>query len=661
MALSGTAYSNKRGGWQLKMTWTGTQNITANTTAIHWTVALVADATWRINATTAFSGSITVNGAKTTFSKNPSTAGGTTMTLGSGTTTVGHNSDGTKSTTIAFSYYLGIYSGSLGGTVGTLSGSSAVSLNTIPRASTMAWVAADSPHTFGKTQRFTVTAAVARYYHSVELRINGVLTATLVSNSQGGGTKSLVLPLDLMNKFPNSAQATGMSFRLITHTVAGSYGSGSLIGYRDYALSSCNFPDDVVPTITSVTHTETITSPNIATVIGGYVQGYSILALATVAAGAYSSTIKSYTHNLGGVSYTGQNVVTGIMTTAGDIALKTTITDSRGRTASMTQTVTVLAYTPPTISLTLERSDEAGEPLDEGTFADVNLKGTTTPLNDRNGQLIVLEYAVQGTDTWTRVTHSINTYTYDTHVLVPGMDIDRAYIFRVSVQDTFQTVSSRGSIPTAFTTVDYRAGGRGVAFGQVATQDGVWVGKHMPLNIVADPDETGSGHVMTVKANTGLDLLAITIDANGMLALNGRALIDMFYPVGTVYESTAPENPSTFIGGEWERFGNGRVTVGVDENDANFKAPSQEYGSGSQALRAWSGAVSNAANTIGYKTEGAVTGSVYTYYIHGTNAAGEADAQKRTVNHSTRVTQTNAADATTYQPSIAVYRWHRTA
>lgn len=38
-------------------------------------------------------------------------------------------------------------------------------------------------------------------------------------------------------------------------------------------------------------------------------------------------------------------------------------------------------------------------------------------------------------------------------------------------------------------------------------------------------------------------------------------------PVGTVLTTINSANPSTYIGGTWERFANGRTLVGVDEND----------------------------------------------------------------------------------------------
>ncbi len=42
-------------------------------------------------------------------------------------------------------------------------------------------------------------------------------------------------------------------------------------------------------------------------------------------------------------------------------------------------------------------------------------------------------------------------------------------------------------------------------------------------------------------------------------------IINTIYPVGSIYISVSNVSPSTFLGGEWERWGNGRSPLGVDE------------------------------------------------------------------------------------------------
>ena len=41
-------------------------------------------------------------------------------------------------------------------------------------------------------------------------------------------------------------------------------------------------------------------------------------------------------------------------------------------------------------------------------------------------------------------------------------------------------------------------------------------------------------------------------------------------PIGTILTTISGTNPSTYLGGTWERFANGRVLVGVDEADTDF-------------------------------------------------------------------------------------------
>lgn len=52
---------------------------------------------------------------------------------------------------------------------------------------------------------------------------------------------------------------------------------------------------------------------------------------------------------------------------------------------------------------------------------------------------------------------------------------------------------------------------------------------------------------------------------------NKASIVDMIYPVGSIYMSISSANPSTLFGGTWVSWGNGRVPVGVDSSDNDFK------------------------------------------------------------------------------------------
>lgn len=49
-----------------------------------------------------------------------------------------------------------------------------------------------------------------------------------------------------------------------------------------------------------------------------------------------------------------------------------------------------------------------------------------------------------------------------------------------------------------------------------------------------------------------------------------RNILDFVHPVGSIYMTMDSQNPATLFGGIWVRWGEGRVPVGVSENDSDF-------------------------------------------------------------------------------------------
>lgn len=56
----------------------------------------------------------------------------------------------------------------------------------------------------------------------------------------------------------------------------------------------------------------------------------------------------------------------------------------------------------------------------------------------------------------------------------------------------------------------------------------------------------------------------------GSIPETAKAWFLAAHPVGSIYMSTSPASPETLYGGTWERWGRGRVPVGVDETDSDF-------------------------------------------------------------------------------------------
>lgn len=49
-----------------------------------------------------------------------------------------------------------------------------------------------------------------------------------------------------------------------------------------------------------------------------------------------------------------------------------------------------------------------------------------------------------------------------------------------------------------------------------------------------------------------------------------QEILNIIYPVGSIYLSVNSTNPSSLFGGTWVQWGAGKVPVGVDTNDSNF-------------------------------------------------------------------------------------------
>lgn len=61
-------------------------------------------------------------------------------------------------------------------------------------------------------------------------------------------------------------------------------------------------------------------------------------------------------------------------------------------------------------------------------------------------------------------------------------------------------------------------------------------------------------------------------------------VVDILYPVGTIYISINPANPGATMGGTWESFGAGKTLIGVDNTDTDFDAPEKTGGEKTHTL-----------------------------------------------------------------------------
>ena len=457
MATSGTIQEAIRTGYRLQIAWEVTsQSVANNTSTVTAKVQLVSTgSSYTINSSASKSGSLTINGTKYTFNFTAALSGNQTKTIYTKTVTVSHSADGTK--TCAFSATAGINVTLSGTYYGNVTASGNGTFNTIARASTISGVTSSVSVNGTNEVTVNITRAASSFTHTVVFSFGSYSKTTT-----GVGTStSYAIPQSWLNAIPNATSGTA---KVTVTTYSGSTKIGSAVS-KNFTIT---VPSSVVPTISAVTLTEAVSG--IAAQFGAYVQGKSKIACKITAAGTLSSTIKSYKTTIQGANFTAASFTSGFLTKSGTSTVTITVTDSRGRTASTTRSITVTAYaTPKIVSFQGFRCLADGTENYEGTHLNAAVNFSISSVGNKNTAAYTLEYRLKDAATWTALT-SGSVYAMNQNVVSASgfMSVDSSYDIRLSVTDFFGTVRSTIEIPTAFTLLDFNASGKGIAFGKVS-------------------------------------------------------------------------------------------------------------------------------------------------------------------------------------------------
>ena len=449
----------------LILTETGT-NVDKNTSTVSWKLVgyLGSGASsphWYSNSYHSIN--VSINGStvyslpntrQKAISIGTNTSASSPVTIASGTTTVPHNADGSKTCACSFSVVYRYNSAF------TWKGSGNVGLTTIARASQPSCIT--YPNTtqnvgaLGSTITIHMNSNSSNFRHTVRYAW-GNKSGTIATNVQYN--RQWKIPLDFANSIPNATSGWGTIY-------VDTYNGSKLIGTKSVTFTA-PLPSSMVPSISSITCTD---PKGYLSKYGGYVQNKSMLKVVVSAAGSYSSTIKSYKIVANGVTYTANSPTTGVLISSGTNTITVTVTDSRGRTASKTATISVLAYTSPTISyLTAGRCNSEGTADADGAYISASFKTVVTALNNKNSVTATLEYKKNSETTWT----TAGTYTAytQTPTMVFDADIDSSYNVRLTVKDDFSTATLEKAVGTVYTLIDFRSTGKGIAIGKVSEED----------------------------------------------------------------------------------------------------------------------------------------------------------------------------------------------
>lgn len=638
MASSGSfSGSIKDGHYKLRVDWSQSKNVSDNTSTITCKMYLVND--WSLNINSRSSNYTTIAGTKKTYS-SPAISSTGTHSLGSVSQTVTHDSDGSKSITISSVFYL---QATLSGTYyDTISASATVTLDSIPRASSVS----ASNVNMGSATTISISRASSSFTHTLKYSFgstSGTITTKTTSTSV-----SWTPALTLANQIPNALTGT------CTITCE-TYNGSTKIGSKTCTLT-LTVPSSVKPTLTSLTATRV--NGDVPSSWGIYVQTKSKVTLTiNGAAGSYGSTIASYSISGGGFSSTSSSFTTGYLNTSGTVTFTATVTDSRGRvSSSATVSITVQAYSPPSFTSYLsQRCTSGGTVSDEGTYVKGQVSFSYSTCSSKNTVTGSIQYKKSSATSWTSAGVA---FFSGTAVTFGGgaISTETSYDIKYTLTDTFTSVSIQDIVSTASVVMDFKAGGKGVAVGKVSETDNMF-------EVSEDWDVKVYGKLL----KDYIQQFSATV-----------------YPVGSIYMSVNSTNPSTYFGGTWVAWGSGRVPVGINTSDTNFSTVEKTGGAATVTLTT----SQMPSHTHTFTGNSATTDSkgAHTHTINFTKTEWSGSSSSRVVvdskdytslsnskttsngahTHSVTATGSNAKTGggsahTNLQPYIVCYMWKRTA
>lgn len=478
MALKSQVFSTTVNHYTLELTVVeDSTNTTANTSSVSYTLKLKSGgydfAQYGVGA------SVSLNGAQVAYRDRysaPQLSLGTysSITLLSGTTTIAHNSDGTK--TIAVAATLDMAKASYTPGPMSISGQS-ITLTTIPRATAPV---VSGAATMGQAKTISLSPASSSFTHTL-LYSFGSAGGTIASDVKS--SVSWTPPLSLASQVPDATSGTAT---ITCHT----YSGGTLIGTKTTTVT-LQVPSSVVPTISGVTLSDA--TSGIAAQFGAYVQLKSALKVQISASSQYGATIRSYATTVLGTTYTGSAVTTSPLGQSGTVQVSIKVTDSRGRTATTTRNISVLAYSAPQITaFSADRVDSSGNADDEGTRLKVTLNLSISPVGNKNTKQYKLLYKRKSDTSYTALqTTTPSDYSYSgtltfTASSYPEFSSDYGYDIRLQVSDYFTSVNSDDELQTAAVWLDLNISGKGVGIGKVSEKDALEVA--MAADFLEDAD-----------------------------------------------------------------------------------------------------------------------------------------------------------------------------
>lgn len=533
-----------------KITWSATQSVSGNYSDITATLTYSRTNTGFTTGGT-WNGSITINGTKATGSKYIEITHNSNTAALTAKTRVYHKTDGSKSITISAS---GSISGS---SLSSTTISQSVTLDTIPRATTP--VLSASSVDMGGTVTITLDRASTSFTHRLSYSFGSLTgqTSGISSPAAQDTSRTFTPPLSLADQIPKAINGT------CTITCK-TYNGSTLIGTKTVKLT-VRVPASVVPTINSVSVKEA--TAGIAEKFGVFVQRKSTLSVAISASGAHGSSISSYRTMLQSTTYNGSTFISNVITASGTVTLKTTVTDSRGRTASRETNITVIAYSPPQISsMQVYRIDTNGNASDEGERIAISVKYSVASIDNKNTRTYKVSYKQYDAASFTQFASGTAETSFDgvlKYTAAPTISADYSYSVKFELADYFTTVPVTLDISTAYPIMDFRSTGKGIAFGKVSEKDAFEVA--MDAHFTKSVTTHGEIEVYGAQPHIDFHYGNSTDDYTSRIIETASGKLDMKSPNGFCVNGKRMDNQAVTLTANTSRISNMSYTAKYNE------------------------------------------------------------------------------------------------
>lgn len=423
----------------------GSADVGSNTSKVSWSLQMRADNAYCQWNPGPGDFEVRINGGLVWSAQNPSLwygGMGGTLTLASGTTTVGHNSDGSKTVYCEGKYIANSTANYLPNS-STCGGN--LTLFTIPRASSFSSI---SGNTIGGSQTINIDRKSSSFTHSLWYKIGN---GSWVDIGGGIGTsKTWTLPTSLNNQIPNSTSLT-LTYILRTYNGSTQIGSDAYYNYTVYYSGNNPNAGSVAITYANLFNGKFIANHSTATIKH---TGYG---------GVYGSSIKSAQVIFNGGWKGTTNYNTGKLT-AGTHTFQGVVTDSRNKTVyTGQQSFTCYQINNPTISINAYRSDAEGNANPSGTY--ITIIPTYSSHNPVGGNSIK-----SNSFTCTSLMTTETAIESGSKKILSNAAVDSEYVISGTVTDQLGRSSATSiKVGTAFTILDVRPDGKGMAFGKYST------------------------------------------------------------------------------------------------------------------------------------------------------------------------------------------------